>query len=107
MVRSKPQIGGSSGPVAQPSKRIVKSIPKTADLLKQNENAKSKGKGKEKEVLGGLSGLMDGGLQMQSRGKVMTTVATRSLPSAVMIDKLVETRALEILAFRNAMASAA
>ncbi|KAK4686638.1 hypothetical protein P7C73_g3485, partial [Tremellales sp. Uapishka_1] len=92
MPKDSPSTSARPGP-SRPShagnaKRVVKVIPKTVDLLKKSE----KGKGKERELLGELDGLVK---------------ATKNLPGALQVEKFAETRALEILAFQNAIKSAA
>jgi hypothetical protein len=67
---AKPSKAGSglstSAPAATssagPSRPKGKVIPRTSDLLRRNESdkRKGKGKGKERDVLGGLMGMLDG-----------------------------------------------
>lgn len=49
-------------PTAGPSRPKGKVIPRTSDLLRRNESdkRKGKGKGKDRDVLGGLMGMLDG-----------------------------------------------
>jgi hypothetical protein len=54
--------GPSTSAPAGPSRPKGKVIPRTSDLLRRNESdkRKAKGKGKERDVLGGLMGMLDG-----------------------------------------------
>ncbi|GFZ46872.1 hypothetical protein JCM24511_04092 [Saitozyma sp. JCM 24511] len=78
---------------AGPNRPKGKVIPRTSDLLRRNESdkRKGKGKGKERDVLGGLMGMLDG----------------KSMPGMVQVERFAETRAMEILAFQNAIKAAA
>jgi ribonuclease P/MRP protein subunit POP1 len=80
--------GPSSSGNAAGKGRIVKTISRTTDLLKQNEGSSRNGKGKEKEILGDMQPAMAGQSIYHGRRSFPDSDAdAKSLPGVVSVEK--------------------
>ena len=105
----------------QASRRPIKKIEKTSDLLRHANRLPAEGSGRDNVNRPGDGLLLSGGtglakskhgsketVDRKGKGReIVKAASSRALPDSIQVERFAEVRALEILAFQNAVKSAA